>query len=138
MRAVNSKFDSINKKAIKSVFFGALVGTLITIILTIICSLVIVSTGKLPDGALEYISLGLLAVGGYIGGYIGGKIYKSSGLIIGLVTGFIMFFIVLIAGLNSFSGSFSLLIVYKILVLLIFASLGAIIGVNKKEKIKFK
>ena len=138
MRAINSKFDSINKKAIKSVIFGSLVGTLITIILIIICSLIIISMGRLPDGALEYITLGLLAAGGYIGGYIGGRIYKGSGLFIGLATGSIMFIIVFLAGINSFTGSFSPLILFKIMVLLVFSTLGAVIGVNKKEKVKFK
>lgn len=138
MRAVSSKFDSINKKAVKAVFFGAVVGTLITIIITILASLLIIAIGKLPEGLLEYISLGILALGGFIGGYIAGRIYKKNGIFIGLATGLFMYIIVFIAGISSISGGFTIFSLLKLIVLLFFSIVSAILAVNKKEKIRYK
>ncbi len=138
MKAVSSKLDSINKKAIKAVLFGVLVGILITTILTMLTAAVITLIGKLPDGALEYISLALLGVGGLSGGYISGRILRKNGLFLGITTGFIMFIIVFLAGLGSVSGGLSIFTALKFIVLLLTASAGAVKAVNKKEKLRYK
>lgn len=138
MKAVSSKFNSINKKAVKGVFFGVLVGILITIILIMITAAAITAIGKLPDGSLQYISLALLGIGGLAGGYISGRIYKHNALLLGIVTGFIMFVIVFLAGIDSISGGLSIFTAFKLVVLLIMTSLGAVFAVNKKEKLRYK
>ncbi len=138
MKVINSKFNSINKKAIKGISFGALIGILFTIILTMAASLVITITGSLPEGALEYIALALLAAGGVAGGYLGGRIYRKNGLFIGLSIGTVVFIIVFLAGINSISGGFSVFTLLKLAVLLISSSAGAVLAVNKKEKLKYK
>ena len=138
MKAVTSRFNSVNTKAVKSIFFGAFIGTLISIILILLSSVFIVIIGKLPDNSLDYITLGILAAGSFLGGYIGSRINKSSGIFIGLTVGIIMFLIVFLAGIGSFTGTFSIIVLLKLIVLLFFSTLGAIIGVNKKEKIRYK
>ncbi len=138
MKVVNSKFNSINKKAIKGIVFGALIGILLTIILTMAASLVITLIGRLPDGALEYIALALLAAGGFAGGYLGGRIYRKNGLFIGMSIGTVMFIIVFLAGINSISGGFSVFTLLKLFTILILSSAGAILAVNKKEKLRYK
>lgn len=136
MRAVSSGF--INKKAVKAIVPGAVIGILFTILITVLCSLAITFIGKLPDNALYYITLGILALGSFIGGYISARIYKSAGIIIGVFTGLIIFLIVFLAGINSIYSGVSLFTLFKFLVIIVFSVIGAIMGVNKKEKLRYK
>lgn len=138
MKAVVSKLSFLDKKAVKSVILGAVVGILATIIITVICALVIVITGKLPNEAISYISLGVLALGSFIGGYISARIYKHSGLLVGLFTGIIIFIVVFIAGINSITLGVKIFVLIKFFSIIAASTLGAVIGVNKKEKFKYK
>lgn len=138
MRAVKSSFNNINKKAVKGVFFGALSGIIISILLTILSSLLIIAIGKLSDGAVNYVSLIVLALGSLAGGYISARIRKGQGILMGLTTGLVMFIIVFAVGLYSFTGDFSVYILIKAIVIILFSIIGAVIGVNRKEKQRYK
>jgi putative membrane protein (TIGR04086 family) len=138
MRAVKSSFNNINKKAVKGVFFGALSGIIITILLTILSSLLIIAIGKLSDGAVNYISLIILALGSLAGGYISTRIRKSQGILMGFATGLVMFIIVFAVGLYSFTGNFSVYILIKTMVIIVFSIIGAVIGISRKEKQRYK
>lgn len=138
MKAVTSKLGSVDKKAVKGVIAGTIIGIISTIFLTVITALIITIIGKLPEDALQYVSLGVLGIGSLIGGYIAARIYKSSGLIIGLLTGLFILIIVLVAGLNSISYGIELFTLVKLVIILLFSTIGSIIGVNKKERIRYK
>ncbi len=138
MKAVTSNFNFINKKAIKSIFFGVLSGIIITVLLAILSSFIIMLIGKLFEGATDYIPFILLASGSLAGGYISARIRKSQGIITGTATGLLMFIIIFAAGLSTFTGEFSLYILIKAIVMIIFSIIGAVIGVNKKEKQRYK
>lgn len=138
MKAVKSNFDFINKKAVKGIFLGALSGIIISVLLAIIFSFVIVLIGKLFYGASDYIPLIILALGSLSGGYISARIRKNRGIITGSATGLLMFIIIFTAGLSTFAGEFSLYILIKAIVMIMFSIIGAVIGVNKKEKQRYK
>lgn len=130
------KSNIIDKKLIKSLIFGVLSGVLAVIMLIIIASFVFQLTDKFPKEAVNIVNLAILSLGGLLGGYIAARFNKSSGLIVGLLTGFIIFIIILLAGLSRSVESLTIFTLYKLLALLIFPTLGGVIGVNKQKKIK--
>lgn len=138
MRAVSSKLSIVDKKAVKAVILGSVIGVIASILFTLLCSLVITLIGKLPDNSPDYISLGILAVGSLLGGYISARIYKHNGIIIGVFTGLVIFLIVFLSGVGSITKGVALYTVVKLLIILLFSIAGAIFGVNKKEKLKYK
>ena len=138
MKALNNSVGTINKKLIKALFFGVVVGSLIITILLIISSIIILQTGILPADILEYIILAFIGVGSLIGGFTAGRIYRMNGIIIGSVTGFIMFLILFLSGISDIKDGLSIMTLLKLVVTIVPGILGGILGVNKKERIKFK
>ncbi len=130
------KSNIIDKKLIKSLIFGILSATIAITLLIIIASFVFQMTDKLPKEAINVVNLAILSLGGLLGGYIAARFNKSSGLITGLLTGFIIFIIILLAGLSRSVESLTIFTLYKLLALIVFSTLGGIIGVNKQKKIK--
>ena len=61
-----------------------------------------------------------------------------NGIIIGSVTGFIMFLILFLSGISDIKDGLSIITLLKLVVTIVPGILGGILGVNKKEKIKFK
>lgn len=138
MKAVNNSINEINKKLFKGVFFGILTGSLIITILMMLSSIIILQTGSLPGDILSYVVLVFIGIGSLLGGYIAGRIYKKNGLIIGAVTGVISFLILFLSGISNISEGIGIMTMLKLVVTIIPSMLGAILGVNKKEKVKFK
>lgn len=138
MKAVNNSINEINKKLFKGIFFGILTGSLIITILMILSSIIILQTGSLPGDILSYVVLVFIGIGSLLGGYIAGRIYKKNGLIIGAVTGVISFLILFLSGISNISEGVGIMTMLKLVVTIIPSMLGAILGVNKKEKVKFK
>lgn len=138
MRAVKTKLNSLDTKAVKAVISGTVIAVISSIVVTVIISFIITLLGKLPENSLEYISLAILGIGSLIGGYIAGRINKSSALIIGILTGIFILVIVLFAGINTISNGFEVLSLFKLIIILLFSITGAVTGVNKKQKFKYK
>ncbi len=138
MKAVNNSINEINKKLFKGIFFGILTGSLIITILMMLSSIIILQTGSLPGDILSYVVLVFIGIGSLLGGYIAGRIYKKNGLIIGAVTGVISFLILFLSGISNISEGVGIMTILKLVVTIIPSMLGAILGVNKKEKVKFK
>ncbi len=138
MKAVVSSLNSFNIKSVKGILLGTLVGVLMLIIMLLVVSFVILQTGNFPVDLITYISLALLAVASYFSGYTAGRINKASGLVYGIITGVVLFTIIFIAGIISNSSNLSLISLYKLIVTIIFSSIGGIMAVNKKEKIHIK
>jgi putative membrane protein (TIGR04086 family) len=126
----------INKKAVKSVLFGVLLGSLITVLMMLVASLIIVMGGKLPTDMLPYLTLFFLAVGSFSGGFASARLYKSAGILIGAATGLVILIAVILSGAESFSEGVSFFTLYKALCALVASALGGVVGVNRREKIK--
>ena len=132
-----TKTNNINKKLWRSLLSGAALGTATIILLILIISFIIEKSGKLPSGALSYITLAAAAAGAFAGGYSASRILKSSGLLVGGIVGAILFIIIFVAGLIH-GGGLSLFTLYKAAALILFSMLGGVLGVNKKDKIKIR
>ena len=124
------------KTIIKSVLIGSLCAVTAQIILLCIVSLVMISTKKLFSGALDYIMIATAALGTLIGGFISAKLNHGAGLVVGLITGFAVFIILTAAALIHNSSPLSVLSLIRFAAMLIGGSLGGILGVKEKTKIK--
>ncbi len=138
MKAINNNIDGINKKLLKAIFFGVFIGSLIITILMIAASAIFLQTGILPSDILNYIILAFIGVGCLIGGYISGRIYRKNGIIVGSITGFVCFLILFLSGVSKITDGIGIMTLLKFICTVVPALLGGILGVNKKEKIKFK
>lgn len=132
----NRKTILIDKKIVKNLLIGVICGITAIILLTLICSLVITVSGLYLKDSMKYVALSITGVGTFISGYICARLNKSNGLIIGIVTGLTVFVILLIISLCKTTQTPSIFTLYKLLVSMLFAGLGGIFGVNKKNKIK--
>lgn len=125
-----------NKRLIaKASLLGTAFGMITTIILTCILSILILSTGLLPEDITQYIMAIMLGFGGFVGGFISSKITKSAGLVVGLITGLIIFLVVTIVGLIKSTDSVSAITLVKLVLLLLFSGIGGIAGLHKRDKI---
>lgn len=85
------------------------------------------------DFTLSVMSTIALAVGAYVGGYISGKRRKHNGLLMGALCGVFIFLIILLLGalfsktVESFPAS------AKLVVTLVCAAAGGVVGVNSKN-----
>lgn len=126
---------SDKKVIIKSVIIGSVCGMLFSVILMCICAAVILSTGLLPSDITSFVMLAVNAAGAMFGGFISARVSKFAGLIVGLITGGVIFLVVTLAGFTASNNPVTVLTLIRFAVLLLTASAGGILGVNKKEKI---
>lgn len=127
---------SDKKTLIKSVLIGTLSAILTQIILLCIISVIMMTTKKLFDGALDYIMIAVAGLGTLAGGFIAAKLNRGAGLVVGLITGFSVFIILTAAGLIYNDSSLSLLSLIKFGATLLCGAAGGILGVRESTKIK--
>lgn len=86
------------------------------------------------DLMLSVMSTVALCIGAYVGGYVSGKRRKRNGLLMGVLCGVFIFLIIVV--LSSIFAktvkSFSMPV--KLIVTLVSAGLGGIVGVNSKDR----
>ena len=127
-----------NKRLIRSIISGILAGLALTALLTILCAWALSQSGKLPRQALDYITLAFCGMGALLGGYLSARINKSAGLICGVAVGFGIFLIIFLSGFSVPQNELGLMSLYKLAAVLVPSAVGGILGVNRKQKIKFK
>ena len=127
---------SDKKALIKSVLIGSLCAVMAQIILLCVVSIVMITTGKLFDGALEYIMIAVSGIGTLIGGFVSAKLNRGAGLVVGLITGFAVFIMLTAAALIYNSSPLSVLSLIRFAAMIIGGALGGIFGVKEKTKIK--
>lgn len=122
---------------IKALIMGVLSMFALTIVMMCIVSFLLLISGTLPLGILEWITLVIGSFGSLIGGYVSARITKMNGMIIGSIVGATTFVIILIAGIIS-GDTISYILLLKLIMFVICGALGGIKGVNKKDKLKIK
>lgn len=130
---------SINNSAfVKSLIIGVVSSVAMITVLLCIVTVVLLVSALLPYEYLQYIMLAVDGIGVLFGAYIAGRMNKSQGLLLGLSIGFIVFVALTIVAFATVSGALTLTTLLKAIVLLIFSCIGAVKGVNAKEKIHIK
>lgn len=125
-------------KFLKSYIIGVLLSLLFTTVLVLLCTIAFTVSKKIPLDFIEYILIGLTGVSVFFSSLIAGRINTQNGLVLGLAIGATIFAAILISGFAMDSSSVSILTLIKAVVILLCSSLGAILGVNKKDRIHIK
>lgn len=86
------------------------------------------------DKFVSMMSTVSLCVGAYCGGYIASRLKRRNGLVIGLLTGLFIYFIIFLAAVIFAKTSISFGFVTKLIITVVSAAIGGIIGVNSKHK----
>lgn len=123
---------------IKSLIVGVISSVAMISVLICLLTVGLLSTSLFQHDTLMYIMLVIDAIGVFFGGYVAGRFKKSQGLVLGLLNGLIIFTALTLSGLSLSEETITIITLLKALVILIFSTLGAILGVNKKEKIHIK
>ena len=116
-----------------------IVGTLSGIIVTTISLILFAVVFTVLDLDIVYahpIASVCCAMGSLFGGYISAKLCKSKGLINGVLTGFCIFLAVTLISLFVSGGSFTIMTIIRMIIVLTSAAIGGILGVNKLTKKK--
>lgn len=137
-----SKFNEYNAKhsegmiITRSVLSGAAVGLCVCALLLCAAAAVIVKLGTLPSDFLPIITIIIGAAGAFVSGYTSVAFYRKRGLLTGLITGAVMFTAVFVTSVISGSTDDLAGTLIKCGVFTLMGSIGGVVRVNKREKVK--
>lgn len=138
MKAIKTSFTTSGYSLyIKAALLGVITGAVSIIVLLLLFGIVLLFSNTLPHEILIWVNIAIYGVGSYIAGYIGARITRYNALFTGMIIGIAMLIILLSAGLIS-GYKLSYIALVKFAVVMLFSIAGAIIGVNKKEKLHIK
>ena len=135
MRAEKGKHISNSDLPAARICISAGWGLLTDLVLLLIFALVLAFKG-VPRGFLRPIVTVILTAGGITGGFLCGKALRRNGMLYGALVGTVQFLVLLPAGLAVQGGGFTVLGLYKWLLLLVGGAVGCVIGVNRKSRFR--
>ena len=127
-------FSLRNKKlsAVAVPFFSS-IAALIVIFLIILAFAFIITKIDATDFMLSAMSTTALCIGAYAGGYISGKRRRKNGLLMGVLCGVFIFLIIAVLGAFISKTVQSFPVSIKLILTLVCAGTGGIVGVNAKD-----
>lgn len=126
------------KRMWKAVLIGTITSVILTVLLTCVFAFVVKLMPVVPYGIIDYVLIGLEGLSVLIGAYIASSITKSKGLMIGAICAITMFVILTISGMSIPNNDIGVLTVIRVTALLVCGVIGGIAGVNRKEKVHIK
>jgi putative membrane protein (TIGR04086 family) len=87
-----------------------------------------------PEPLVSVMSSFSLCLGAYVGGYTAAKRRRQNGMIIGILTGIFIYCVIFFAGVIFAKNSISFSFLTKLIMTLICAAVGGVVGVNSKGK----
>ena len=124
------------KKIVRGILLGCTVGIVVSNALLSLLAILFVKLGSIPLDYLPLITTFTGAIGAFTAGYSTVKLYRKRGMLMGALAGFLMFLIVLITGISKGIDNDLVSIIIKCAVFVVIGSIGGIIRVNKKQKVK--
>ena len=121
------------KSKVISYVVSVVAGAAVTVTFMLIFAALIVG-GDLSDRFIAPAASLATAFGGLTAGFTASKILKSGGLLNGAVTGGALFLLVLIISLFADRGGLTLNTLFNLLIIMLSALIGGILGVGKKKK----
>lgn len=106
-------------------------------VLLAVSALILGKMKTLPKGAVPILTtvLGSLAV--FLGGFAASCYAKEKGVLLGAASGLIFSLCIALISVLLFKNDFTLASVGKFAAILLSGSIGGILGVNRKSKVKF-
>lgn len=121
------------KRKLFSAAAGALGGTAVLMILTVLVSLLMLKTMSAGEAAVTAAGLFCACAGAFAGGFFAARLSRNAGLITGSICGAVMFLLILAVNLilGNIPGTISLL---RALLMLTSGAIGGVLGVGGKKR----
>ena len=120
---------------IKPLGIGVSVGLLLTALCMVLFA-AILAAYDVSDFLVTVFSLTALVLGAVAAGFTASKLYGKNGLLIGMVVGVVLFALILLVSLAINPQSVTIQTLIKLVVTVLCAGLGGILGVNLKRRKK--
>lgn len=114
---------------------GSLVGLAAILLLFVLLALLL-SFGLLPLGAAPAAASVAMAIGGFLAGLIAAKQLGQNGLLIGAACGAILFLLFTLIGLAAFGQTPGVSTLIRLVIFVVAAAIGGIIGVGSANQRK--
>ncbi len=119
----------------RPVLTGSLLG-LAAILLLFVLSALLLSFGILPLGTAPAVASVSMAIGSFLSGWFAAKKLGKNGLIIGLICGVGLFLLFTIIGLAAFGQTPQISTLIRLIIFVVSAAIGGILGVGNSNKRK--
>ena len=124
------------KKA-KAILLSAIVITAVSAILLALTALILGKMKTLPRGITPILTTVIGCIGVFLGSFLASVYAKEKGLLLGLISGGIFAFCIALVSVLLFQNDFNLASAGKLIAILLSGSIGGILGVNRKDRVKF-
>ena len=126
----NTQTKNING-FVKTIAIGLAVGMIAILILLAVFAIVM-TLSDMPPMAITIMAVSAVGAGGFASGYTSAKIARASGLIKGAICGALLSLLTIFIGAAFLGETMGTLVLIKITVIIVCASLGGVMGVNAK------
>ncbi len=125
------------KKKVKAIFVSVGAMALSAAAVLTVMSLIIAKMGVLPKNTVTVLTTaaGCLAV--FLGGFFASVCAKENGIIFGILSGVVLVLVIALISLFTFQNELDFSSIGKIAAIILSGSIGGILGVNRKSKVKF-
>lgn len=120
----------------KKLFISFGIGTAVCLMILLIAAWVLLYRDA-SASVLNIISSAALCLGSFVSGFAYARLVRNKGLVCGAVSGILTFGIYYIAGLLLGADAFSVLVLVRLILVVLFSCIGGIIGVNTALRRKF-
>ena len=127
-------------EALRAVVVGSVAGAALCAVFLGIFSLLFVSAESIPQGILSPLVIGVSVISAFAAGFIAAKLTGKRGILFGAAAGMLLFALFLLSGLavSSNKAVDPSMPGVRLLVMLLSGSIGGIVAVSRRAKIKHK
>ena len=121
----------------KAILLSVVVMAVVSAVLLALLALILGKMKVLPRGIIPVLTtvVGCLAV--FLGGFLASAYTKENGLLLGLISGGIFVFCTALVSVLLFQNDFNIASAGKLAAILLSGSIGGVLGVNRKDRVKF-
>lgn len=124
-------------KKLKAILIGTTVSSVVCAILLALTAFILGKSGLLPKGVIPVITTAIGGVAVFSGALAASVYARENGILLGLANGFIYALIIATVSVLVLNNNFNLASVGKLATLLLSGAIGGILGVNRKNTVKF-
>lgn len=124
-------------KKLKATLISVGIMTAVSAILLALTALILGKMGALPRGAVPIITTVIGCIAVFLGSYLSSLYIKEKGILFGVLSGLLYSLCIALVSVLVFQNDFNIASAGKFIALLVSGSIGGILGVNRKSKVKF-
>lgn len=124
-------------KKVKALLLSAGIITAVSAALLALAALILGKMGTLPRSAVPVITTAIGCIAVFLGSFFSSLYAKEKGILFGVASGLLCSFCIALVSVLVFQNDFNIASAGKCAALLLSGSIGGILGVNRKSKVKF-